>query len=215
MVFLADIKVYLSQGHGKNYSYIGGRNIYSFRTNGIKLFLKTYNYNFDIETNNLFSKDRLITKLEHKDKEVSKKIRSVFQVSYAVEAKLLGATDFPPLKRPLEDFLECENQFFGHIVNNQLQGVMEIDHTETRTLIRSLVVDPKFFRKGIASSFMEFVLNSFDASLFVVETGVDNGPASELYRKFGFVEVEQWDTDHGVRKVKFEKRIRIEISEDS
>ena len=54
---------------------------------------------------------------------------------------------------------------------------------------------------------MEFVLNTFDTNLFVVETGLANAPATKLYHKYGFTEVTQWDTDHGVRKVKFEKRI--------
>jgi ribosomal protein S18 acetylase RimI-like enzyme len=85
--------------------------------------------------------------------------------------------------------------------------VIEIDHNNSATLIRSLVVDPFFFRQGIAKKLMEFVLDTFDSNLFVVETGLENGPATALYEKFGFIEVEQWDTNHGVRKIKFEKRI--------
>ena len=53
---------------------------------------------------------------------------------------------------------------------------------------------------------MKFVLDTFDSKLFVVETGLNNGPATKLYEKFGFIEVKQWDTNHGVRKIKFEKR---------
>ena len=52
---------------------------------------------------------------------------------------------------------------------------------------------------------MEFTLNRFDSRVFVVETGVKNIPATELYKKLGFTEVKQWDTDFGVRKVKFQK----------
>ena len=73
--------------------------------------------------------------------------------------------------------------------------------------INSLVVNPKFFRRGIARKLIEFVFNTFDSNLFVVETGLANGPATKLYKKFGFIEVKQWDTDHGIRKIKFEKRI--------
>jgi hypothetical protein len=54
---------------------------------------------------------------------------------------------------------------------------------------------------------MEFTFNNFDSNLFVVETGVENVPASKLYIKFGFIEVNQWNTDHGIRKIKFEKKI--------
>tara|TARA_B100000809_G_scaffold73939_1_gene71704 strand:+ start:4732 stop:5214 length:483 start_codon:yes stop_codon:yes gene_type:complete len=149
----------------------------------------------------------MIEKLQNSDLEISKKIRSVFQVSYKVEAKLLNATNFPPLKRPIEDYVKSNTVFFGYLKNEELAGVIEIDHTNNNTLIRSLVVNPLFFRQGIAKKLMEFVLATFDSSLFIVETGLENGPASKLYKKFGFVEVKQWDTDHGVRKIKFEKRI--------
>jgi ribosomal protein S18 acetylase RimI-like enzyme len=37
-----------------------------------------------------------------------------------------------------------------------------------------------------------------------VETGLDNKPAIALYESFGFKEVKQYDTDHGIRKIRFE-----------
>ncbi|MEH6772073.1 N-acetyltransferase [Maribacter arcticus] len=149
----------------------------------------------------------MIEKLENSELEVSKKIRSIFQVSYKIEAKLLNTIDFPPLKRPLEDYLKSDTEFFGYSKNGELAGIIEIDHTNNYTHIRSLVVNPIFFRQGIARNLMEFTLKTFDANLFVVETGLENEPASKLYEKYGFIEVKQWDTNHGVRKVKFEKRI--------
>jgi ribosomal protein S18 acetylase RimI-like enzyme len=149
----------------------------------------------------------MIERLPNNELEISKRIRSVFQVSYKVEAKLLNATNFPPLDRPLEDYVKSNTEFFGYLKNEEIAGVIEIDHNNSATLIRSLVVDPFFFRQGIAKKLMEFVLDTFDSNLFVVETGLENGPATALYEKFGFIEVEQWDTNHGVRKIKFEKRI--------
>lgn len=151
----------------------------------------------------------MIQKLQNKDIDTSTKIRSVFQASYAVEAKLLNASDFPPLKRSLEGFLNSDNEFFGYLQNQELAGVIEINHNDHFTHIQSLVVHPKFFRQGIARKLMEFVLKSINSKLFIVETGVDNRPATELYRKFDFKEVKQWDTDHGIRKVKFEKKIDL------
>jgi len=40
-----------------------------------------------------------------------------------------------------------------------------------------------------------------------VETGLKNEPTTQLYLKLGFREVYQYDTDHGVRKVRFEKKV--------
>tara|TARA_R110002073_G_scaffold40547_5_gene114967 strand:+ start:74025 stop:74474 length:450 start_codon:yes stop_codon:yes gene_type:complete len=146
----------------------------------------------------------MIEKLENDKLKIAKQIRAVFQASYKIEANLLKAIDFPPLKRPLEDYLKSDTAFFGYSKNGQLAGVIEIIHTNSYTLIRSLVVDPHFFRQGIAKKLMEFTLKTFDTNLFVVETGLENEPASNLYRYFGFKEVKQWDTNHGIRKIKFE-----------
>lgn len=149
----------------------------------------------------------MIERLQNKDIDISNKIRSVFQLSYAVEAKLLNATDFPPLKRSLESYLKSDNDFFGYLKNQEIAGIVEINHNDSFTHIQSLVVNPKFFRQGIGRKLMEFVINSFDSKLFIVETGVENGPATLLYKKIGFKEVKQWDTEYGIRKIKFELKV--------
>ena len=149
----------------------------------------------------------MIERLKNNDLEIAKKIRSVFQLSYKVEANILNATDFPPLKRPLENYVNSNTAFFGYLKNQELAGVIEIEHNDNFTHINSLVVDPGFFKQGIARKLMEYVINTFDSKLFVVETGLENGPATELYKKFDFKEVKQWNTDHGIRKIKFELRI--------
>ena len=146
----------------------------------------------------------MIRRLNHTNPHVAKDIRAIFQASYKIEAALLKAVDFPPLKRPLERFLSTPTQFFGYLREETLAGVIEIESLPNATSINSLVVHPDFFRQGIGKALMEYTLVHFRTPRFVVETGVDNGPATTLYRKLGFTEVRQWDTDHGVRKVQFE-----------
>jgi len=46
-----------------------------------------------------------------------------------------------------------------------------------------------------------FVLNENMNRNFTVETGCDNLPAINLYLKFGFIETEKYETDHGIRKI--------------
>lgn len=148
----------------------------------------------------------MIVELENYKIEISNQIHSVFQLSYAVEAQLLGATDFPPLKRPVESYLKSDNTFFGYLEKSELAGVIEIEMADTYIDINSLVVSPKFFRRGIGRSLLAFVFNKFNGKRFIVETGVDNKPAIALYKKHGFKEVKQWDTDFGIRKVQFERQ---------
>ena len=149
----------------------------------------------------------MIQKLQNNNIEIAEKIRAVFQLSYKIEAELLNAVDFPPLKRTIENFVISETAFFGYLKEKELAAVIEVTTNNEFTHINSLVVDPRFFRQGIAKKMMEFVFETLDSKLFIVETGLENGPATQLYKKFGFQEVKQWDTDHGVRKIKFERRL--------
>ena len=149
----------------------------------------------------------MITKVDNKKVEISKDIYSIFQASYKVEAKLLKATNFPPLKRTITNFLSCNNMFFAYYLGKDIAGLVEVDDNSESTHIQSLVVYPQYFRKGIAKQLVQFVLDSYTSRLFTVETGLDNKPAIKLYKRFGFQETKQWDTSHGVRKIRFEKVI--------
>ncbi len=146
----------------------------------------------------------MIKKLDHTNLAIATKMRIVFQESYAVEAALLNATNFPPLQRPLESYIKSTTTFFGYHIKDEIVGIVEVSPKEKTTHINSLVVSPHFFRQGIGRQLMKYVLKNFSSKIFTVETGLENIPASKLYTSFHFKEVKQWDTDHGVRKIRFE-----------
>jgi len=146
----------------------------------------------------------LITRINNKNKKISEKIYLLFQASYKVEAELLSATDFPPLNRTTNEFVNCDNVFYSYYLEKDLAGVIEVDHNNNATHIQSLVVHPRYFRKGIGKKLVQFILDSYVSRLFTVETGLENQPAINLYTGIGFKEAEQWDTDHNVRKIRFE-----------
>ena len=137
--------------------------------------------------------------------EVAREIQAIFQRSYRIEANLLGVIDFPPLNRKLLDFANSSTEFFGFFKMGKVAAVIEINPIGLTTEIHSLVVDPAHFRQGLASRLMRFVMNTFDSDRFVVETGLKNRPAINLYKQLGFIELRQWDTDFGIRKIEFEK----------
>ena len=145
----------------------------------------------------------MIKKLDHTNLAIATKMRVVFQESYAVEAALLNATNFPPLQRPLESYIKSKTTFFGYHIKDEIVGIIEVSPKEKTTHINSLVVSPHFFRQGIGRDLMDYILQNFSSKVFTVETGLENIPASKLYTSFHFKEVKQWDTDHGVRKIRF------------
>ncbi|GGW35666.1 GNAT family N-acetyltransferase [Arenibacter certesii] len=147
----------------------------------------------------------MIEILQNSKKEVANSIHSLFQLSYAVEAKLLNLKYFPPLKRPIESYQKSTSVFYGYLVEKERAGIIEISHSTTYTEINSLAVHPMFFRRGIGKGLIEFVFDSFDSKHFTVETAIKNIPATTLYKKLGFHEVKQWDTEIGIRKIQFIK----------
>ena len=149
----------------------------------------------------------MVIKINNKETKIAEEIRAIFQVSYAVEAEILKAVDFPPLKRTVSQFVNSNSEFYAYYLTRNIAGVIEIDNHQDISHIQSLVVDPKYFREGIGRKLVQFILDTYKKKLFTVETGIDNQPAIKLYESFGFQELKQWDTNHGIRKIRFEKRI--------
>jgi len=147
----------------------------------------------------------MIEKLDHTTPEIAELIYKVFQVSYAVEAKLLKAKDFPPLKRQVNDFLSAETAFYGYWKNQELVAVTEIRSFSNSIHIQSMVVVPHYFRQGIAKELISYIFEIYKTDMFTVETGAANLPAIKLYEKHGFTLVKEWETAFGIRKVRFEK----------
>jgi ribosomal protein S18 acetylase RimI-like enzyme len=147
----------------------------------------------------------MIVKIDNKRNQIALEIRRIFQASYAIEAKMLKAIDFPPLKRTISQFIDSNSEFYAYYMKQNIAGLIEISSNQSITHIQSLVVYPKYFRQGIGKKLVMFVLDTYTSTDFTVETGLDNHPAIKLYISLGFEEQSQWDTDHGVRKVRFKK----------
>lgn len=143
----------------------------------------------------------MIKALNHLQQDTAQQIFNIFQSSYAIEANLIGVEDFPPLKRTADDIMASSCQFYGFYIENNLAGVIEIT-AKTQVLdIDSLTVSPDFFRRGIASKLITFVLSAFPFQRAHVETAAANIPAIELYQQYGFKVYKKWLPSHGIEKV--------------
>lgn len=145
----------------------------------------------------------MIKSLDHSSREISNLIYGIFQRSYAVEAELLGHSDFPPLKRTASDIRISSTSFYGYYLENELCGIIELETHDNHIHIRSLTVDPDFFRKKIGFQLLSFVKNDFDTDLITVETGHANHPAVKFYLNFGFKKDLVFMTDVGIEKISF------------
>ena len=145
----------------------------------------------------------MIKLLHHQESYTAKQIYQTFQVSYAVEAGLLGSDDFPPLKRTVKNIMGSNTTFYGYLKKDVLMAVMEIRINPTYIHIQSLTVDPLYFRQGIWNSLLNFAIDSFPSETYKVETGLGNIPAIRMYENFGFIKEKVWMTDVGIEKIAF------------
>lgn len=152
-----------------------------------------------------------ITKLVNSENHCAQLIRSVFQNSYKIEANLIGAVKFPPLARTAHDIQETNRSFYGLWIKSRLAGVVEVELSDFKLEISSLVVEPDFFRQSVASDLIKFLFQSLapkaGCEVAYVETAERNLPAIKLYQKFGFTIIKTWIPDHGIRKVRLKAEL--------
>ena len=143
----------------------------------------------------------MIKKLNNSNEDVANKIFTLFQNSYKIEAELIGAVVFPPLLRSAKDIENSTTLFYGFSESDCLAAIIEIVIEDKHLDINSLTVNPNYFKKGIASKLISYVLGITDFSKAIVETAVVNIPAINLYKKHGFVEFKKWTPSHGIEKI--------------
>lgn len=133
------------------------------------------------------------SRLDHTDPGESERICTVMRRAYAVEAELIGAAEFPPLRRTAEDIRTTEAAFFGCVDGGRLLAVAEVeDAAGPAPNIAGFVVDPDAFRRGIGTALLRHVLGGLDGDRVTVSTAAANRPAIALYEKRGFEIVRHW-----------------------
>lgn len=147
----------------------------------------------------------MITRLTHSEINTAQQIHHVFQLSYQIEADMVGVEQFPPLLRTIENIQHSDTEFFGFFCDKDLAAVIEISLQHAHLHINSLTVLPEFFRRGIASKLIDFVLQEMDYERATVETAAVNKPAIALYQKHGFAEYKHYVPDHGIAKIALEQ----------
>jgi ribosomal protein S18 acetylase RimI-like enzyme len=143
----------------------------------------------------------IIELLDHLSEGVAVQIYNIFQLSYKVEARLVGVEHFPPLRRTASDIQSSNSQFLGLWIGVELAAVVEFTQRAKDLSIDSLVVHPEYFRRGLASQLLHSLLAKVHWRIAKVETASANNPALLLYREFGFSESKRWKTADGIEKV--------------
>jgi ribosomal protein S18 acetylase RimI-like enzyme len=129
------------------------------------------------------------------------------RASYAVEARLIGFDGIPALHESLEQLRECGESFLGVRDEATLVGAVSWTRLPNGALdICRLVVHPDAHRRGIATALLDALDSIEPADLAVVLTGTANQPALALYRRRGFVPVDERCVAPGVTITLLERK---------
>ena len=146
-----------------------------------------------------------ITKLDHSEPLEADRICRTLLTSYAVEARLIGVTDFAPLRRTATEIRDARSVFYGCSHENRLAAVTEIElDGEDPPNIASFAVHPRFFRRGIGSELLQHIVALLGSGRITVSTALRNAPAISLYEKHGFRNTRRWTTPDGIDMVTME-----------
>ncbi|WP_163528236.1 GNAT family N-acetyltransferase [Halobacillus ihumii] len=131
----------------------------------------------------------MITKLDHKSLQIARQILTVQIPSYREESRLLQTDRIPRLYDSVNDILSCDERFLGYFQRERLIGFISFKKKEVNLVdIHRLVVDPAYFRQGVAKSLLSSLFKKFPNSTFIVSTGKGNTPAQTLYENEGFIQ---------------------------
>lgn len=133
----------------------------------------------------------------------------VQKAAYLIEANLIGFYDIPPLKDTLSSLQSCNEIFYGYFIEDKLAGAISYKIPGEVLDIHRMVVNPAYFRQGIAGQLLNFLLTeqaiTRNIKKVIVSTGAKNEPARQLYLRFGFREVAQPEIVPGLFISQFEK----------
>lgn len=137
----------------------------------------------------------VIKRLSMKSNEEVLELLTMQLASYQVEADLIGFDGIPPLKDGIQSLREAKETFIGCYMEaegkEELTGAISFTRNGSVVEICRMIVHPKHFRKGIASSLLRHLMaeqRRKGVSRFIVSTGTANFPAVSLYKSFGFHE---------------------------
>ncbi len=148
----------------------------------------------------------MIKKLDLKDPATAFMVLELQTISYSIEARMINFYNIPPLNDTIDSLLCCDEIFYGYFAEEQLAGLISYKQSDTLIDIFRLAVHPEFFRRGIADSLIDFILNIKSVSnKVIVSTGKENIPAVNLYLKKGFHKVRDSEIATGIYITEFEK----------
>ncbi|RQW23055.1 GNAT family N-acetyltransferase [Bacillus sp. C1-1] len=151
----------------------------------------------------------MIRELQVKNNEQSKALYRLQKVAYQIEANMLDFHEIPPLMESFAQFLKTTEVFYLYIEEDSILGAVSIDDNSDKVIeVTRMMVDPRFFRRGIARRLLQHIETlPNEPCVLKVATGAKNAPAIQLYQSQGYQLMERKVVKGGVELVYFEKNV--------
>jgi ribosomal protein S18 acetylase RimI-like enzyme len=147
-----------------------------------------------------------IAELDLADAATVERVVALQRASYAVEARLIGAGELPPMRETAEQLRSSGETFLGAMRAGALVGAVAYKRAAGTVDIHRLAVDPGAFRGGVATALLDALeAREGDADHWTVGTGAANAPARALYERRGFEATEERVVPGGIRWVRMDR----------
>ncbi|WP_161524644.1 GNAT family N-acetyltransferase [Alteribacter lacisalsi] len=130
----------------------------------------------------------MIRQLNVHERSEAENILAVQVPAYQVEADWINSTSIPGLCDTPELISQSGETFYGWVEGGRVCGILAVKMADQTADIHRLVVDPAFFRRGIAGKLLDHLEKQGGFSRIIVSTGTKNLPAVSFYLKRGFSE---------------------------
>lgn len=148
----------------------------------------------------------MLVPLDLKNDHILTRVMEIQKKAYLVEAEYIKNMNLPPLHETSEQVRSSDEIWVGHMIREQLAGLISYKIYDGHICdIHRLAVDPQFFRNGIATALLSYVLSLPQIDQWEVSTAKSNKPAIHLYRKYGFQIVRESGAKEGIDLVHLQK----------
>lgn len=149
----------------------------------------------------------MIVYLNDMNETLADEILAIQIPSYHIEAALIGFLGIPQLMDTVDSIMTSEEIFIGYRLDHEWAGFLSYSVEKDTMEICRLVVHPQHFRKGIGGKLIEASFALASGKKIIVSTGSENQPALNLYKRFGFVIINEIEVAPGIFLSLLEKTV--------
>jgi ribosomal protein S18 acetylase RimI-like enzyme len=141
----------------------------------------------------------MVTLADIRETQVAAQIHALQRAAYSVEAQRIGCSDFPPLRETLDALQRSTDCFLVFAENGSIIGCLSYEWARACATITRLVVSPRHFRRGVASTLLRTLESRLPVgSVVCAVTAELNEAAIRAYERQGYTTASREISSEGI-----------------